>query len=213
MNELVRFLAQAIVISLSGVMAPGAITAATLGAGTKHRHAGVALALGHGVVELPLIVAIVLGLGTLIKLGSVKIGIGLAGGVFLLLMAWGMIRDIRKADLAGEDSPASARSPFVAGIVLSASNPYFLLWWATVGLALATQAAQLGMLAFVLFAIIHWLLDLVWLEILSQAAWRGTQVFSARAQQIVLGVCGLALAFFGVKFLIDAGMGLHRAMQ
>jgi threonine/homoserine/homoserine lactone efflux protein len=214
MNELLIFLASATVISLSGVMAPGAMTAATLAAGTKHRHAGVALALGHGVVEMPLVLAIVFGLGSVITLTSVKIGIGLAGGAFLLLLAWGLLRDARKGPATGDDTSVNAtRSPFITGIVLSASNPLFLLWWATVGLKLATDAVDLGIVAFVLFAIIHWLLDLLWLEVLSQGAWRGTQVFSHRAQQIVLGVCGAALGVFGIKFLIDAGIGLHGLMQ
>ena len=212
MEELMTFLGCAIGISLSGVMAPGAITAATLGAGTRHRHAGAMIAIGHAVVEVPLVVAIVLGLGTVIERTGVKIGIGLAGGVFLLLMGWGMIREIRKHATAEPVDDAKFRSPFLAGIVLSASNPYFLLWWATVGLALTTRATELGMLAFVLFVIVHWLLDLIWLEILSQASWRGTQVFSARAQQIVLGVCAAALAFFGIKFILDAGVMLHQTM-
>ncbi len=214
MNDLLLFLGKATMISLSGVMAPGAMTAATLAAGTKHRHAGHALALGHGVVELPLVIAIVFGLGAVIELTGVKIGIGLAGGAFLLLLAWFLIRDARKVAATDEEASAtSVRSPFITGIVLSASNPLFLLWWATIGLALTIEAKKLGMIAFVLFTIIHWLLDLIWLEILSQATWRGTQVFSYRAQQIVLGVCGVALAGFGVKFLIDAGVGLHGLMQ
>ena len=213
MNELLIFLGSVVLISLSGVMAPGAITAATLGAGTRHRHAGAAIAVGHGIIEFPLVVAIVLGLGTVIERSGVKIGIGLAGGAFLLLMAWGMARDIHKQSDAEQSAEASARSPLVAGIVLSASNPYFLLWWATVGLALATRAAELGMLAFILFAVIHWVLDLVWLEILSQAAYRGTRVFSVRAQQIVLGICAGALAIFGIKFLYDAGTSLYHIAQ
>jgi threonine/homoserine/homoserine lactone efflux protein len=213
MTELLTFLASAIAISLSGVMAPGAITAATLGAGTRHRHAGAMIAIGHAVVEVPLVVGIVLGLGTLIQRPGVKIGIGLAGGMFLLLMAWGMARDLRKHAVSDQTDDTRLRSPLVAGIILSASNPYFLLWWATVGLALTTRATELGMLAFVLFVIIHWLLDLIWLEILSQASWRGTQVFSVRAQPIVLRVCAAALGVFGIKFIIDASVMLHQTMN
>ena len=98
----------------------------------------------------------------------------------------------------------------MTGTFLSGSNPYFLLWWATVGLALATQAVSLGIMAFVIFVIVHWLLDLIWLEILSQSAHRGARAVSPKGQQVVLGVCGAALLFFGGKFLLEAGFGLHQ---
>jgi len=53
--EMFAFLLSTVAISLSGVMAPGPITAATLAAGARGRHAGAMICLGHVVVELPLI--------------------------------------------------------------------------------------------------------------------------------------------------------------
>ena len=75
------------------------------------------------------------------------------------------------------------------GIILTGANPYFLVWWATVGLALTTQAVELGLLAFALFSVVHWLCDLVWLEALSLASHKGTELLGGRVQRIVL--CGL----------------------
>lgn len=107
-----------------------------------------------------------------------------------------------------ETEVSNQRHPFWTGVILSGANPYFLIWWATVGLALATQAVELGILAFVLFAVIHWLCDLVWLEVLSFASNKGTEILGDRIQRIVLVVCGAMLVFFGGKFLYDAGSGL-----
>jgi len=59
---LVGFLLEAVLISLSGVMAPGPMTAAAVGMGSKSPHAGAFLAVGHGIVEFPLMVAILYGL-------------------------------------------------------------------------------------------------------------------------------------------------------
>ena len=95
----------------------------------------------------------------------------------------------------------------MTGIVLSATNPYFLFWWATVGLNLAIGAKELGVTALVLFAIIHWLCDLVWLSILSVTAFvthRGAGLFGRKIQQGILIFCGVALLFFGGKFIWDA---------
>lgn len=62
------------------------------------------------------------------------------------------------------DSNATVqRHPLVSGIVLS-GNPYFLIWWATVGLTLTSQAMEFGVLALVVFLLIHWLCDVGWLE-------------------------------------------------
>jgi threonine/homoserine/homoserine lactone efflux protein len=92
----------------------------------------------------------------------------------------------------------------LTGIVLSASNPYFLLWWATVGLTLAIKARQLGWIAFVLFTIIHWLCDLVWLGILGWGSFKGSAIFGPKAQRIVLGICGAALILFSIIFIYGA---------
>lgn len=206
LNDLSIFLLSAVTISLTGVMGPGPITAATLAAGARHRHAGLTMAVGHGIVELPLLLLIVAGLGRFFQIEGVKIAIGLVGGGFLIVLGLQMLRDVRKP--AAQAAPVTGRSTLVTGILLTAGNPYFLLWWATVGLALATQASQLGLLAFALFGVVHWCCDLVWLEILSQTSYRGARVFSEKSQRIVLGVCGVALLFFAAKFLLDASAKL-----
>jgi len=203
---LITFLVKAVAISLSGVLAPGPMTAATLSAGTRSRHAGALIALGHAAIEFPLMVVIVAGAGQLFQREAIRIGIGLAGGVVLLLMGVQLLMTVRKPVAATEVS--NQRHPFWTGVVLSGANPYFLIWWATVGLALATEAVELGIMAFVLFAIIHWLCDLVWLEALSLASYKGTELLGDRIRQAVLVVCGLLLVFFGGKFLCDAGIAL-----
>lgn len=204
--EVLAFLMQAVVISFSGVMAPGPVTAVTLALGSRNRHAGALVAIGHGIVEFPLMVLIILGIGRLFAVAGVRIGIGAVGGAMLLLMGAGMLRQIRKASEVATASPR--RGPVLTGVVLSAGNPYFLLWWATVGLTLAARAAELGMIAFALFAMLHWLCDLVWLEVLSWSSFKGTKLFGDRGRKAVLAVCGAALLLFGVLFLYQATRGL-----
>jgi len=203
---LIAFLAQAVVISFSGVMAPGPVTAVTLGMGARNRHAGALVAVGHGIVEFPLMILIIVGLGQVFQIAWVRIGIGLAGGVMLALMGVAMLREARKsADVA---AVGAKRGPVLTGIVLSAGNPYFLLWWATVGLALASRAAELGVLAFALFAVLHWLCDFVWLEALSWTSFKGSRLLGGRTQRVVLAVCGAALLAFGGLFLYRGGRDL-----
>ena len=199
---LLLFLFQVFVISLSGVMAPGPVTAAAIGMGSRSRSAGSLIAVGHGVVEFPLIILIVLGAGRVLKLPAAQIAIGLAGGIILLVMGVGMLRALRSAGQV--EAPLAGHAPVLTGILLTATQPYFLLWWATVGLALATRAAGLGIWAFALFAMVHWVCDFVWLSILSWASFKGSTVLGPRIMRIVLMICALALVVFGVCFVFRA---------
>jgi threonine/homoserine/homoserine lactone efflux protein len=202
------FLVSAILISLSGVMAPGPITAATLAAGARSRHAGALIAIGHAAIEMPLILLLAAGIGTFLKSPAVKAGIGLAGGTVLLLMGAQLLLSLRtcKADSAA----TVQRRPFMTGVVLTGANPYFLFWWATVGLTLATQATNYGAAALIAFGIVHWLCDLVWLEVLSWAGFRGSQAFGIQSRKVISIVCAVVLLGFGVMFLYEASVSLFQ---
>ena len=199
---LLLFLSQVLIISLSGVMAPGPVTAAAIAMGARSRFAGALIAVGHGIIEFPLMILIVLGMDKILKSTGTQIVIGLAGGLFLLIMAIQMLNSLRHT----EDQPAKATKgePVVAGIILSGSNPYFLLWWATVGLALATTARSFGVWAFVLFAMVHWLCDLAWLCALSWASFKGSVLLGPVVQRVVLLICSAALLAFGAFFVSRA---------
>jgi len=205
---LLFFLLKVVGISLSGALAPGPVTAAAIGMGSSNRFAGVLMALGHGVVEFPLMVLLLLGVDRLLKLPSVKVVIGLAGGSFLVFLAvqmfWGLA-----GGSAAEQMQATGGNPFVAGVLLSAGNPYFLVWWATVGLALITTArSDFGLWAFGLMALAHWSCDLIWLAALSWASFQGSVLLGPMGQRIVLAVCAMAMLGFGLYFIGERAVRL-----
>ena len=187
-------------------MQPGPVTATAITMGTRNRWAGSLLAIGHGIVEFPLMVLIILGLGTIFQKTSAQIVIGIAGGLILLYMAYGMFKTASHPVTAVES--ARKDKPVWAGIIFTISNPYFLVWWATVGLGLATSATKLGLHAFVLFAVVHWLVDFMWVTALSFASFHGTTLFGPKVQQRVMQVCACAMLFFGLFFLYKAGVML-----
>jgi threonine/homoserine/homoserine lactone efflux protein len=200
--SLLLFLVQVVVISLSGVMAPGPVTAAAIATGSRNRYAGTFIALGHGIIEFPLMILIILGMGKILESTKTQIVIGLAGGTFLLIMAIQMLINLKTA--SSTQNQVRKEKPILTGLILSAGNPYFLVWWATVGLTLATGARQLGILAFALFAIVHWLCDCIWLQALSWASFKGSALLGPRSRRIVLMICSVALLFFGLFFLYNA---------
>lgn len=194
------FLAQAILISLSGALSPGPMTAVTIGKGSESPHAGAFIALGHGIVEFPLMIAIFFGVAPFLTAPLVKALVALLGGLMLAVMGAGMLRS---AGRDGLHAGRSGRSPVVAGILLAAANPYFIVWWATVGAALIVTAVDFGVRAFVAFMIAHWLCDFAWYYFLSYMSFRGGSIFGRRFQQWAFGICGALLIVFGAKFAWD----------
>lgn len=207
------FLLTVVTISLSGVMMPGPVTAVTVAAGAKSPHAGAWVAIGHGVIEFPLMALIYFGAGAWFERVPVKIGVGLAGGLVLLRMGYGVLRDYRQGDLPPVAPEAQARSPFLSGILLSAGNPYFLIWWATAGAVLIGKSWAFGLFGFIVMALVHWSCDFGWLYFLSALSFRGGRFFGRKLEQGLLIACGLCLLFFAGYFLAGSFLMLanHQA--
>ncbi|MEJ2307238.1 MAG: LysE family transporter [candidate division WOR-3 bacterium] len=202
--SIIVFLLQTVFISFSGVLAPGPVTAVTISKGSKNPHAGALISLGHGIVDFPLIFLIFLGFDSLINKPYVKEIIGIAGGIFLLWMGADILRGLKTAK---PKSKIEKRSPVVAGVFLSLGNPYFIVWWATIGAALIARSAEFGFFWFTVFAVVHWLCDFLWLYFLSFISYRGGTFFGKKFQKIVFVICGVFLLFLGGKFIIDAFIG------
>lgn len=199
---LLLFLIQVFVVSFSGAASPGPINTTAITMGTRSRWAGALLAVGHGIVEFPLMILIIRGLGAVFNKNAAQIIIGLAGGAVLLFMGVGMFKS---SNLPADAQPKPKKgNPILAGIILTATNPFFLVWWTTTGLALALKATPFGIWAFALFAIVHWLVDLIWVSALSFASFHGTTLLGPKVQQVVLKICAAAMFFFGLFFLYNA---------
>jgi threonine/homoserine/homoserine lactone efflux protein len=198
------FLLEAVLISLSGVLAPGPVTTLVVGKGNKSPHAGALVAVGHGIAEFPLMIGVFYGVGHLLELPNAKAVIALVGGLFLLWMGVDMLRSVTQQIEAHD----SNHSPVVAGLLLTVGNPYFLVWWATVGAALILRSVRFGLLGFLAFALAHWSCDFAWDYLLSALSFKGGQVFGRRFQRAVLLICGGFLIFFGGRFVFDGASTL-----
>lgn len=185
-------------ISLTGAMLPGPMTAATIAKGYGSKNAGALIAVGHGVIELPLIVAIYLGVGHFLGLPLVVSIIYIAGGVALFYLGFRMFRTA--GDAPGEVG-GLPRNSIVTGIVVTATNPAFYVWWITIGAALITGAALFGVIGVVLLAVVHWPSDLIWSEFLSLGTFKSRKWWTGRVPRIVFSICALILIGFGVWFL------------
>jgi threonine/homoserine/homoserine lactone efflux protein len=196
-----QFLLIAAGISLTGVMLPGPMTAATIAKGYNNKHAGAWIAAGHAVIEIPLIAAIYFGFGHLISSPPVAKGIYLVGGLMLLYLSFRMFRATDETLGAVGGLPASS---LVTGIVITGTNPAFYIWWATAGAVLVTGAAKFGLVGIILFTLVHLPCDLAWSEFLSVGTFESRRWWTQKVQRIVFSVCASILAGFGVWFCLSA---------
>jgi len=189
-----------VITSLSGVMMPGPMFTVTLAKSLKSPWAGVMVSLGHAVVEVPLILLVSFGLGDFFQNDVVKLVLSVLGGGMILWMGFDLFRARRKIAREGRDTSYNA---FVAGILMSALNPFFLVWWVTVGsLLLVTFVDAVGTWGLPFFIIVHWLCDLVWLSIVSFVIFRTHSFWGQKVQEWVFIVLSLALLYFGGQFIV-----------
>ncbi len=198
-GSLLALLATVTAISLTGVMAPGPVTAVTITKGATRKEAGALIALGHGIIEIPLIVLIGLGFAAVMAMPGVKTGIGLVGGAALIWMGGSMFRVPAESF---EDRKDVASGCVVAGLTTTAANPYWFVWWATVGAALVASASAWGLVGLAAFAITHWLCDIGWLSFLSWGVFSSRRFWTPHVHRTILCLCGAVLAGFGIYFLV-----------
>jgi threonine/homoserine/homoserine lactone efflux protein len=145
-------------------------------------------------------------------------GIGVVGGAVLLWMGWGIVRTARVppayAPTSGNPLPATTPPRLIrTGLVITVSNPYWLLWWATVGAAYYVAFSRFGIVALVvMFLAGHLALDLAWTTFLALAVGAGRGRVPVRALQVVLGVCGVFVMAMSAYF-IYSGIGFLSRLQ
>ena len=214
---LLQISAQAFVVGFSGAMMPGSLLTYNIQLALKKGFwAGPKLVLGHAILEAVLILGLSLGLNQLLKLEITQIIIGITGGLMLAWMGYGLLRFESKAGnpldtgaaaataVNGETQFLAKLNPVAAGAIISFMNPYFLLWWSTIGLAFISQAFDLGLKGIIFFYVGHILADLTWYSLISIAVSGGRRLITPQIYRWLLIGCGVLLIVFAGRFIIGA---------
>jgi threonine/homoserine/homoserine lactone efflux protein len=189
-----------VVISLSGVMMPGLMFGVTLVKSLKSPWAGAQISLGHAVVEVPLMLLVYFGLARFFENDIVQLVLSVLGGGMVIWLGIGMFRARAEMISGSKDIPYNA---LVTGIITSALNPFFWLWWATIGSMLVMKFLDFGIVGLVAFIIVHWLCDLVWLSFVSNLVYRTHSLWGRKFQEGLFIASSLLLVGFGAWYLVS----------
>jgi threonine/homoserine/homoserine lactone efflux protein len=200
------FILTVILLTASGALAPGPLFFQTLSQGAKTgARSGLIFSMGHTLVEFSLIMVLAFGLLAIENQIYVRTIIGVLGGIVLLFFGVYQLSSLLKKKKTQEKPAASSHQLFFIGILFTALNPYFIIWWLTVGSNLILLALEFAALLGVLFMFVcHVWMDYVWLIAVSYFAKKGVNALGTRWYQILLGVFGIILIYYGVSFLGDA---------
>lgn len=189
------------IIAFSGALMPGPFLTATISESSKRGFlAGPMMILGHGILELVLVIALILGLGPFLTNDTVFGVIALSGAFILLWMAFGMFRSLPSLQFGTGDDGEKRGSLVTTGILMSLANPYWTIWWATIGLGYIIHSQAFGLPGVLLFFIGHILADLVWYSTVSFSISKGKAFVSIPVYRGIIGVCACFLVVFAVYF-------------
>lgn len=189
------------VIALSGALMPGPLLTVTISESTRRgAMAGPLMILGHGILELVLVLALLAGLAPILTRDDVFVVIALVGGAILLWMAVSMFKSLPELHLDLKGQEGSGQNLVLAGIVFSLANPYWTIWWASIGLGYIMQSVKYGFIGVVCFFTGHILADLVWYALISFGIAKGKNYFSDAAYRKLIGGCASFLLLFSGYF-------------
>jgi threonine/homoserine/homoserine lactone efflux protein len=205
--DLLNFTFTVILITASGALAPGPLFFVTVSQGVKSgAKSGLVFSIAHTVVEFTLVMLLALGLLSVANEPAVRISVGVAGAIVLLVFGAMQIRGSfsRKSEEA-ESGRSTTRSLLLIGLAFTGLNPYFIIWWLTIGANLILYSFEFAGLAGVFFMYVcHVWVDYVWLTILAVFAKRGARFFRFRWYRVMMAVFGAILIYFGFSFLVGS---------
>jgi threonine/homoserine/homoserine lactone efflux protein len=201
MSELFVIFFSSFLIALSGALMPGPLLTVTVSESSRRgASVGPLLILGHGMLELALVLALLSGLAPFLVQESVFIFIALSGGVILFWMALSMFKSLPSLSLQLKGTAKRQNHLIIAGILFSLANPYWLIWWASIGLGYIMTSVEFGTIGVTVFFTGHILADLAWYSIVSYSVAKGRRLFTDTIYRRVIGVCASFLLVFGCYF-------------
>jgi len=217
---LLQIMFYSFLIAFSGSITPGPVFTIVIKE-TPQRGwtTGPLVVVGHAILELLLIIGLVFGLDQILGDPLAQLIICLIGGIILCFLAALMLIDalIKKISItkALDQKPSNSLKakfvPIFDGIITSISSPFWILWWATIGVSLiftklpplTVVPIEFGFLGLLVFYIGHIMADLVWYTFISVMIASGKKWINDKVYRIILICCAVFLIYLGITFIIN----------
>lgn len=182
-------------------MMPGPLLTATISESSRRGFlAGPLMIAGHGILELLLAAALFMGLASFLQLPQVFIVTAILGSAILAWMAIGMFRALPSLTLSVHEDSPRGRHLVLSGIMMSIANPYWIIWWATIGVGYIMYSWRFGLRGVACFFSGHILADLAWYSFIAAAVAGGRRFLSDSIYRALIAVLALLLVLFALYF-------------
>ncbi len=204
--DTISFAITVVILTASGALAPGPLFFVTITQGVKSgTKSGIMFSIAHTIIELSLVMLLALGLLNVASEPVVRFALGVAGGAALIIFGAMQIQSSLHQTNETKTEKTASRNLFLIGLALTGLNPYFIIWWLTIGANLIILALQFSGLGGVIFMYIcHVWIDYAWLILVSGFAKKSAKILHLKLYRLMIAVFGTILIYFGLSFLIDA---------
>ena len=105
--------------------------------------------------------------------------VSIIGGAALIAMAYGSVKDLSsRVDVRLKKRPYGV---VMGGVIFTAFNPGFPIWWLTAGTGLLNEGySQMGLAGMILVLVGHWGADLGWFLFVSLTTSKGSRYLFER---------------------------------
>jgi threonine/homoserine/homoserine lactone efflux protein len=213
MNEIWQIFLGSLMVAFSGALVPGPmLTLVVTSVAQRGFWTSFFIVVGHSILELAVVVSFYLGVLKYLNNPIVLKVISALGGAFLIYMGVNILVSIfRKKiklnlDTASDKNRIDGKNTFIIvgkGILISLANPYWYVWWLSIGAAFMIKSVKFSFAGVSSFYVGHIIADFIWYLFIGFIISSGRRFFNQKVYIGILIACSLFLLYLGVKFIVD----------
>jgi len=214
MNEVYQIFIGSMIVAFSGALVPGPmLTLVISSVARKGFWTSFFIVVGHSLLELVVVIGFFLGILKFLDNPLIAKIIGLLGGIFLLYMGIDIVVSIFKKKFTIDFKSVlkqrtitgkSTMTVIFKGILISLMNPYWFIWWISIGAAFLLKSVEFNMAGISSFYIGHISADFIWYLFIGFLVNTGRRFFNQKIYNGILIACSIFLFYLGIRFIIEA---------
>ncbi|OPL17507.1 MAG: hypothetical protein AVO38_00545 [delta proteobacterium ML8_D] len=214
MNDIFQIFFGSMVVAFSGALVPGPMLTLVISSVAKKGFwISFFIVLGHALLELIVVIFFFLGILKFLDNPLITKIISILGGTFLLYMGIDIIVSIFKKKFTLDFKSAlkkktitgkSGGTAILKGVIISLVNPYWFIWWLSIGAAFLLKSVEFNLTGISFFYIGHISADFIWYLSIGFLISSGRRFFNQKIYNSILIACSIFLFYLGIKFIVEA---------